>query len=83
MYVRLDNDINATDTIERNLLVVVIPPIAHSRHVCPSGFVLFVAFGEHDVFVEGGGKAQTLFGFLPGVVVDCGVRCVSWVMGFS
>lgn len=70
MHIRFDNDINTSNTVELDLLVLVCAPVAHSCHVCAAGFVFFVAFGEDDVFVEGGCELETALGFDPGVVVD-------------
>jgi hypothetical protein len=70
MHIRLNEDIDAADAVERHLLVLVGVPVAHDGHVLAVRGELLVAFCEDDGFGERGGECEALGGFLPGVVVD-------------
>lgn len=52
MYVRLDENIDATDAVQLDLFVFVLPPIAELHQVRPASIVLFVALGENGIFRE-------------------------------
>ena len=43
MYVRLDKDVHATDAVELDLVIFVLPPVAHECHVLSVGLELLVA----------------------------------------
>ena len=63
--IRLDQDIHTTDTIKRNLDILILAPVAHFGHIRAAGLVLLVALGEHDVLVQTRGELEPLFAFLP------------------
>ena len=82
MHVRLNNDIHASDAIERDLDVLVIPPIPHLCHIRPVRLVFLVAFGKDDVLVEGVGQFTTSLGLLPGIVVEAAFDVNHFAMVF-
>lgn len=43
MHVSFDEDVDAADAVERDLLVFVVAPVAHAGHVDAVGLVLLVA----------------------------------------
>ena len=43
MHVRFDHDVHTPDAVKWDLIVFVVAPVAHARHVFAVGFVLFVA----------------------------------------
>lgn len=43
MNIGFDEDVDTSDTIERNLNVFVVAPVAHLGHICAAGLVLLVA----------------------------------------
>lgn len=66
----LDEDVDTTDTIELNLLVLVLAPVTHADQVGTASVILLVTFGEDSVGVESGTKAAGLVRVDPRVVVD-------------
>lgn len=53
MHVCLDDDIDATDTVEMDFFVLVLAPVAHADEVFALGVEFLVAFDEDGVFREG------------------------------
>jgi len=53
MHVGLDNDVDAADAVQLNLLVLVVPPVAHPGHVGPPGVELLVACVEVSLASRG------------------------------
>jgi hypothetical protein len=45
--ISFDHDIDTTDAIKLDFIVLVIPPVAHSSHVLAVGLVFFVAYPYH------------------------------------
>jgi hypothetical protein len=43
MHIGFDEDVHASDAVEWNLLILVLPPVAHTGHVDAVGLVFFVA----------------------------------------
>ena len=43
MHVSLDEDVDAADAVELDLLVLVVAPVAELDEVCSAGVVFFVA----------------------------------------
>ena len=70
MYISFDDDVHTSNAVKRDLYVLVVPPVAHLRHVRAVRLVFLVPLGENDVFVEGVGELAAGVGFLPGVVVE-------------
>lgn len=65
MHIALDEDVNASNAIQADLLVLVLPPVALAGHVFSPSVVLLVALSQDDVFVEGGGQSATFVAFNP------------------
>lgn len=68
--VGLDEDVDATNAVKLDLLVLVLPPVTHADQICAAGVVLLVAFGEDGIGVKGGTEAAGLLGVNPRVVID-------------
>ncbi len=43
MDIGLDENVDTANAVELDLLVLVVPPVAHPGHVGSAGIVLFVA----------------------------------------
>jgi hypothetical protein len=43
MDISLDKDVDATNAVELDLFVLVVPPIAHPGHIYSTGVILLVA----------------------------------------
>lgn len=70
MNIGLDENVDTTNTIKLNLLILVLSPIAHADQVGSTSVVLLVTLGKDSVGVESLTQAAGLVGFDPGVVVD-------------
>lgn len=70
VYIGLDEDAHATNTIQFYLFIFVVSPVPHPRHVCSSSIILLVAFRQNDILVQSRSKFSAFFGFNPGVVVE-------------
>lgn len=66
----LDNDIDASDTIQFHLLVLVFPPIAKGNKVFSSRVEFLVSLHEDGVFIQGISELKCFFRFDPRIIVD-------------
>jgi hypothetical protein len=68
--VSLDEDVDTTNAVKLDLLVLVLAPVTHANQVCAASVVLLVAFGQDGVGVQSLAQTACLVGFDPRVVVD-------------
>ena len=68
--VSLDEDVDTTNAVKLDLLVLVLAPVTHANQVCAASVVLLVAFGQDGVGVQGLAQTAGLVGFDPRIVVD-------------
>lgn len=68
--ISLDEDVDTTNAVKLNLLILVLSPVTHADQVCAASVVLLVAFSQNSVGVQSFAQAAALVGFDPGVVVD-------------
>lgn len=70
MNFSFDEDIDPSNPVKLNLLVFVLSPVAHSRHVGSASIVLFITLGQDNVFVESGSQSSAFIRLDPGIVVE-------------
>jgi hypothetical protein len=51
MNICLDDNVNATNTIQLHLVVFVISPVTHLGHIGPTGIVLLVSYSRNKYLV--------------------------------
>ena len=61
MHICFHEDIDTANSIQFYLLIFVVSPITHSRHVCSASIVLFIALRKDHVLIEAGRKSPALF----------------------
>ena len=71
MHIRLDDDVHTANSVQFDLFILVVPPIAHGDKVFATSVEFLVALGDNSVLVQRRTKFQSLFRLLPGIVVDC------------
>jgi hypothetical protein len=69
MNISLNEDVDATNTIQCHLLVFVVPPVSHARHIFTARIVLLVALGKDHVLVERSCQPAALIALYPGIIV--------------
>lgn len=68
--VRLDKNVNTTNSVQLNLFILVLPPITQLNQVSTAGVKLLVALSQDRVFRERLAQFASFVGFNPRVVVD-------------
>jgi hypothetical protein len=66
----LDENVDTTNAVKLDLLILVLSPVTHADQVCAASVVLLVTFSQNSVGVQSLAQAAALVGFDPRVVVD-------------
>lgn len=53
MNIGFDDDVDTTDSIQLEFLVLVFPPVTFSSHVAASGVEFSVSLDDDSIFVQG------------------------------
>lgn len=69
MYISLDQDTDTSNAIEFDLLVFVISPVTHLRHIRAASVVFFVAFCEDCILCQASGESSAFVRLNPGIVI--------------
>jgi hypothetical protein len=67
----LDQNVDTTNAIQLNFLVLVLSPVTHANEISAASVVLLVSFGQDDVRIQGLAQTASLVGLDPRVVVNC------------
>ena len=69
MNITFHENIDTSNSIQLNLLIFIVPPVTHFRHISPPRVILFVTFCKDDVFIEACCQSAPLLRFNPRVIV--------------
>jgi len=69
--IRLDEDVDSTDSVKLNLLILVLPPVSQLDKVGAASVIFLVSFSQNRILVKGFPEFATLVGLDPRVVVNC------------
>lgn len=70
VHISLDQYAYAPDTIEFDLLILVVPPVTHLGHISAASIVFFIAFCEHCILIQARGKFSAFVRLNPRIVVE-------------
>src|SRR5579859_154746 len=69
VHIRFDENVDPTNSVQVNLFVLVVSPIAHSGHVSSACVILLIALREDYIFVEASRQPPTLVRLNPRIVI--------------
>lgn len=65
-----DQNVDTTDAVKLNLLVLVLPPVTHSNEVFPTRIIFLISLSENSVRVQSLSQPAAFVGFDPRIVVN-------------